>query len=32
MELGMLVRGGTMPRRVEEQFERLLQSEQLVPV
>ena len=24
MELGMLVRGGTMPRRVEEQFERLI--------
>lgn len=25
MELGMLVRGGTMPRRVEQQFERLIQ-------
>lgn len=24
MELGMLVRGGTMPRRVEQQFERLI--------
>jgi len=26
MELGMLVRGGTMPERVEKQFERLIQS------
>jgi phosphatidylserine/phosphatidylglycerophosphate/cardiolipin synthase-like enzyme len=32
MELGMLVRGGTMPRRVEEQFERLIQSGQLKQV
>ena len=29
MELGMLVRGGTMPSRVEQQFERLIQSGQL---
>jgi phosphatidylserine/phosphatidylglycerophosphate/cardiolipin synthase-like enzyme len=29
MELGMLVRGGTMPSRVEKQFERLIQSQQL---
>ena len=27
MELGMLVRGGTMPKRVEQQFERLIQSD-----
>jgi phosphatidylserine/phosphatidylglycerophosphate/cardiolipin synthase-like enzyme len=26
MELGMLVRGGTMPGRVEEQFRRLIQD------
>lgn len=26
MELGMLVRGGTMPERVEQQFERLIQT------
>jgi phosphatidylserine/phosphatidylglycerophosphate/cardiolipin synthase-like enzyme len=32
MELGMLVRGGMMPGRVEEQFEKLIQSEQLKPV
>jgi phosphatidylserine/phosphatidylglycerophosphate/cardiolipin synthase-like enzyme len=32
MELGMLVRGGTMPRRVEQQFERLIQSGQLKQV
>jgi phosphatidylserine/phosphatidylglycerophosphate/cardiolipin synthase-like enzyme len=32
MELGMLVRGGTIPRRVEQQFERLVQSGQLKPV
>jgi phosphatidylserine/phosphatidylglycerophosphate/cardiolipin synthase-like enzyme len=29
MELGMLVRGGTIPSRVEEQFARLVQSGQL---
>lgn len=29
MELGMLVRGGTMPRRVEKQFERLIQKKTL---
>jgi hypothetical protein len=29
MELGMLVRGGTMPKKVEQQFERLIQSGQL---
>ena len=29
MELGMLVRGGTMPRRVEQQFDRLIQNRQL---
>lgn len=29
MELGMLVRGGTMPKRVEQQFDRLIQSGQL---
>ena len=27
MELGVLVQGGTMPRRVEEQFDRLVQAE-----
>src|SRR5271165_6074288 len=32
MELGMLVRGGTMPKRVEQQFERLVQSGQLKQV
>ena len=32
MELGMLVRGGTMPSRVEQQFERLIQSGQLKQV
>jgi phosphatidylserine/phosphatidylglycerophosphate/cardiolipin synthase-like enzyme len=32
MELGMLARGGTMPRRVEQQFEKLIQSGQLKPV
>lgn len=32
MELGMLVRGGTMPRRVEEQFKGLIQSGQLKQV
>ena len=29
MELGTLVRGGTMPGRVEKQFERLIQDGQL---
>lgn len=29
MELGMLVRGGTMPKRVEQQFKRLTESGQL---
>jgi len=29
MELGMLVRGGTMPGRVEEQFRRLIHNGQL---
>lgn len=29
MELGILVRGGTMPQRVERQFERLIQNGQL---
>ena len=29
MELGMLVRGGTTPSRVEQQFERLIQSDLL---
>jgi phosphatidylserine/phosphatidylglycerophosphate/cardiolipin synthase-like enzyme len=29
MELGMLVRGGTMPGRVEQQFRRLIQDGQL---
>ena len=32
MELGMLVRGGTMPSRVEQQFERLIQNGQLKQV
>jgi len=32
VELGMLVRGGTMPRRVEQQFEHLIQSGQLKQV
>ena len=32
MELGMLVRGGTMPKRVEQQFERLIQTGQLTPL
>lgn len=32
MELGMLVRGGTMPKRVEQQFDRLIQVEQLKKV
>jgi phosphatidylserine/phosphatidylglycerophosphate/cardiolipin synthase-like enzyme len=32
MELGMLVRGGSMPSRVEQQFERLIQSGQLKQV
>lgn len=32
MELGMLVRGGTMPERVEKQFERLIQKGQLTPL
>lgn len=32
MELGMLVRGGMMPNRVEQQFERLIQSGQLKQV
>ena len=32
MELGILVRGGTMPSRVEQQFERLIQSGQLKQV
>lgn len=32
MELGMLVRGGTMPHRVEQQFDRLIQSGQLKPI
>jgi len=32
MELGMLVRGGTMPYRVEQQFDRLIQSGQLKPI
>jgi phosphatidylserine/phosphatidylglycerophosphate/cardiolipin synthase-like enzyme len=29
MELGMLVRGGTMPKHVEQQFDRLIQCRQL---
>ncbi len=32
MELGLLVRGGTIPWRVEQQFRRLVQSQQLKPV
>lgn len=32
MELGMLVRGGSMPSRVEQQFERLINSGQLQEV
>jgi len=32
MELGMLVRGGTMPRRVEQQFKRLIQMNTLEPI
>ena len=32
MELGMLVRSGTMPSRVEQQFDRLIQSGQLKQV
>jgi len=32
MELGMLVRGGSMPSRVEQQFDRLIQNGQLKPV
>lgn len=32
MELGMLVRGGSMPRRVERQFERLVRMKVLEPV
>lgn len=32
MELGMLIRGGTIPSRVEQQFERLIQSGQLKQV
>lgn len=32
MELGMLVRGGTMPSHVEQQFQRLIQSGQLKQV
>lgn len=32
MELGMLVRGGTMPRRVERQFERLVRMKIFEPV
>ena len=32
MELGMLVRGGTMPSRVEQQFKRLIESGQLKQV
>jgi hypothetical protein len=32
MELGMLVRGGKMPKRVEQQFDRLIQSGQLKQV
>jgi phosphatidylserine/phosphatidylglycerophosphate/cardiolipin synthase-like enzyme len=29
MELGILVKGGTMPMRVEQKFQRLIQSEEL---
>jgi cardiolipin synthase A/B len=32
MELGMLVRGGTIPSRVEQQFARLIESGQLIEV
>ena len=32
MELGVLLRGGTIPRRVERQFEQLISSGQLQPV
>ncbi len=32
MELGILVRGETMPRRVEERFVRLIQDGRLKPV
>ena len=32
MELGMLVRGGTMPQRVEQQFDRLIHDEILQPI
>ncbi len=32
MELGMLVRGGTIPARVEQQFERLIQRGELTPL
>jgi len=32
MELGVLVRGGTMPERVEKQFERLIQMKILEPI
>jgi len=32
MELGMLVRGGTIPSRVEQQFDLLIQNGQLTPV
>ncbi len=32
MELGTLVRGGTIPNRVEQQFDRLIQCGQLVPL
>lgn len=32
MELGMLIRGGAMPRRVEQQFDGLIQSGQLKPL
>lgn len=32
MELGTLVRGGTMPERVEKQFERLIKTKNLQPI
>lgn len=32
MEMGMLVRGGTIPKRVEQQFDRLIQNGQLKQV
>lgn len=32
MELGMLVRGGTMPGRIEQQFERLIKVGELEPI